>query len=195
MNSNKFIFNDFICVCVITLAVCISGCSKSDSGSSIKSSDEFFEIVINGQKYREVLDPGNFSGFDNQTTCDGKRGYELNIWDGNLNNKYDVNTDIIHYKNEVDFKNAKTGNFIFSTGSSTCNFSFYCTISDNSIQNKQASLMSGATHSVTSIKLISTSNGKKEYLISGNFSASYKNSANSTITVSGAYQKSIEVLQ
>lgn len=195
MNSNKFIFNDFICVCVITLAVCISGCSKSDSGSSSKSSNEFFEIVINGQKYREDIYPGIYAGFDNQKTCDGKRGFELNMWDGSLNSRYDVNTDIMHYQTEADFKNVKTGSFIFTAGSSTCNFSLYCSLYDYSLQNRETTLLSGAKHDVTSITLISTSTGRKQYLIAGNFSASYKNSANSTITVSGAYKKSIEVLQ
>jgi hypothetical protein len=40
-----------------------------------------------------------------------------------------------------------------------------------------------------------TTNSRKEYLISGNFSGSFKNSSNATIAISGSYKKSIEVLQ
>jgi hypothetical protein len=47
---------------------------------------------------------------------------------------------------------------------------------------------------VTSITTVSSSTSKKEVLVEGTYSGTYRNTANSNIVVTGKYKKIIEVL-
>ena len=184
----------------IFFIVSLFGCKTDDSispNNTSSSANEFLEITLSSKKYR--LDfPSQFvglSGFDNQNLCDNKKGFLLNVIDKNLDSRFEINSDLLHYKNYVDLSKAVPGSYQLSaSGISNCNFTFTLSVDDNSSSPSNTSLIN-PMHQVTSIKQIQNSASSFQYLISGKFSGNYKNSSGAMIPVVGSYQKIIEVLK
>jgi hypothetical protein len=182
-----------LCVLLVTLG----SCKKEETKTTNSNHTEFFEITIDGQTFKETFTFLNLSGFES-TTCDNKPGFLNTIHDPDLNSRFSINTDISHYKNEIDFDTKGVGNYVLNGGPNPfglCHLTFYLQLSDKSHSNENTTLQPGGVHTLTSIETISTSSGKKDVLLEGTFSGVYKNSSNSNISVSGRYKKIVEVLK
>jgi len=169
-----------------------TACKKPDN-----TNNGLFEVTINGQKFTNSWPPGfvDLSGFSS-ITCDDKPGYFINIFDSDLNSRFEINTDLQHYHNNVNFGTGATGTFgLTDEGSpSYCHFTLYFALKDKSLSNQRTTLQPGGNHIVTSIKTLSNSSGRKEVLVEGTFQGTFKNSSNTNISVSGNYKKIIEIL-
>lgn len=184
----------------IFLFVSLFGCKTEDSispNNTSSSAKEFLEITLSNKKFR--LDfPSQFvglSGFDNQNLCDNKKGFLLNVVDKNLDSRFEISSDLLHYRNYVDLSKAVPGSYQLSaSGISNCNFTFTLSVDDNSLSPSNTSLIN-PMHQVTSIKQVQNSTSSYQYLISGKFSGNYKNNNGAMIPVVGSYQKIIEVLK
>jgi len=178
-----------------------TACKKSGTPIPGNTTNEFFEVSINGQKFTNSWPPGfiNLSGFTS-ITCDNKPGYLINILDSDLNSRYQINTDLQHYHNNVNFGTGTTGNFGLTDGPllpgspSYCHFTLYFALKDKTLSNQRTTLQPGGNHIVNSIKTLSNSSGRKEVLVEGTFQGTFKNSSNTNISVSGNYKKIIEIL-
>lgn len=182
---------------IVALLFTLNSCKKS-SPTTKTSKTEYFEITIDGKSYKETFPAGivQLSGFD-RNTCDNKPGFLNTIYDPSLNSRFSINSDIQHYRNEVDFDSKGVGNYELNgdTPLGLCHLTLYLSLEDKSLSNENTTLQSGATHTVKSINTISTSTGSKQVFIEGEFSGVYRNSANSNIPVSGKYGKIVEVLK
>ena len=124
-----------------------------------------------------------------------QKGFLLNVLDKNLDSRFEINSDLLHYKNYIDLSKAVPGSYQLSaSGISNCNFTFTLSVDDNSLTPSNTSLIN-PMHQVTSIKQVQNAASSYQYLISGKFSGSYKNSTGALIPVIGSYQKIIEVLK
>lgn len=176
-----------------------TACKKSSTPVPGNTNNEFFEVTINGQKFTNSWPPGfvDLSGFT-KNTCDNKPGYLINILDSDLNSRFQINTDLQHYQNNVNFETGATGTYgltdLFPGSPGLCHFTLYFALKDKSLSNQRTTLLSGGNHIVTSIKAISNSSGRKEVLVGGTFQGTFKNSSNTNISVSGNYKKIIEIL-
>lgn len=178
-----------------------TACKKSSTPVPDNTNNQLFEVTINGQKFTNSWPSGfvNLSGFSSNT-CDNKPGYFINILDSDLNSRFQINTDLQHYHNNVNFGTGSTGAFgltdLFPMPGSPglCHFTLYFALKDKSLSNQRTTLLNGGNHTVTSIKTISNSSGRKEVLVEGTFQGTFKNSSNTNISVSGNYKKIIEIL-
>ncbi len=183
---------------IVILLILLGSCEKNKTNTSTTGgTSQLFEITINGQTFNETF-PSDFvdlSGF-NTTTCENKPGYLINLYDPDLNSQYSIDTDLQYYYNEVNFKTKGTGSYSLTSSSSMslCNFSFNLKLYDKAQTNDNTTLLPGGVHTVISITTVSSSASRKEVLVEGTFSGTYKNTANSNIVVTGKYKKIIEVL-
>jgi hypothetical protein len=189
----KILLNSLIGIIVLS----IGSCKKDSTNTPTGGTSQLFEITINGQTFNETFPPDlvDLSGF-NTTTCDNKPGYMINLYDPELNSQYSINSDLQYYHNEVNFKTKGTGSYSLTDGSSfnSCHFSFKLRLYDKSQVNDNTTLLPGGVHTVTSITTVSSSTSKKDVLVEGTYSGTYRNTANSNIVVTGKYKKIIEVL-
>jgi len=178
-----------------------TACKKSSTPIPDNTNNGLFEVTINGQKFTNSWPPGfvDLSGFSS-TTCDNKPGYFINILDSDLNSRFQINTDLQHYHNNVNFGTGAIGTFGLTNGPPPpgslgyCHFTLYFALKDKSLSNQSTTLLTGGNHTVTSIKTLSNSSGRKEVLVEGTFQGTFKNSSNTNISVSGNYKKIIEIL-
>jgi hypothetical protein len=185
-----------ILILLITHISCKKGSTSTPSSNT--TTTESIEVTINGQTFSNTFPSSvvNLSGF-HSTSCDNKPGYLNSIYDDDLNTQYSVITYIQHYKNATDFDSKSIGDYTFDGGpnpANFCHFTFYLRLSDKSQTNNNTTLLSGGKHTVTSVKTISNSNGKRQVLVEGSFSGTFKNSINTNIPVSGKYKKIVEIV-
>ncbi len=186
----------FLLIFVLTVFSC-----KKDSVDSSSGSSGFLKITINGKVYENSIDVNGFIvhvGFDNQTLCDNKLGFQENIMDLPLDSRFDVNTDILFYRSNADFKNSKPGTYTISNYGidlfkTYCNLNFNISLRDNNATGNKSTTFVTGTHTVSTITFLNTKSNYSEYLVGGQFTASFKNSDNVTIPVTGSYQKVIQV--
>lgn len=187
-------------ICLCFLALTLFSCQK-DSISPGSGASGFLKITINSKNYVNTFDENGFvahAGFDNQALCDNKKGFLENITDQPLDSRFTTNTDILFYRNNTDFKNSKPATYTISEYGidlykTYCNLNFNISLQDNnSSGNKSTTFVSG-THAVTAITFLNTKSNYSEYLVGGQFTASFKNSDNVTIPLTGSYQKIIQV--
>jgi hypothetical protein len=190
--SSCFGHSFFVIITVIFLA----GCKSSDPDVSATEND-YLKVTIQGSNFQNKGTFASGGGFDNQSLCDNKIGFYANVFDLTLNSRFSINTDIFHYRNNNDFKSSKAGNYAVSQGPSiysrSCNLTFSVSLEDYSNNfNKTTQLVSGS-NSVTKIIQVSSSTSSTKYQVTGTFTASFKNSANEIIPVTGSYQTKVTV--
>lgn len=179
---------------VIITVFFFEGCKSSDPDVTTADND-FLKVTIQGSNFQSKASYGSGSGFDNQSLCDNKIGFYANVFDITLNSRFQINTDIFHYRNNNDFKNSASGNYAVSQGpiSRSCNLTFSVSLEDYSNNfNKTTQLVSGSNN-VTKIIKVSSSTGSTKYQVAGTFIASFKNSANEIIPITGSYQTTVNV--
>jgi hypothetical protein len=174
----------------------MTSCSKSTPTTpSSATSKQFLEITVDSKVYKYDLQGVLMAGYLD-VLCDSKKGFLNNIYDGDLDNRFTINTDLFHYTFDVDFKNVSPGNYTLvdvDYFKDYCNYTFSLNLKDKSLSNYRTTLLAGGKHNISSVNFLGSASGNNEYLIAGNFTASYKNSANATIPVSGSYQKIVSV--
>lgn len=187
----------FLLIFVLTVFSC-----KKDSVDSSSGSSGFLKISINGKVYENTFDKNGLVahlGFDNQKLCDQKLGFLENISDPNLDSRFSINTDILFYRSNADFKNSKPGTYTISNYGidlfkTYCNLNFNISLKDNNATGNNSTTFVTGTHAVTTISFLNTNSSYSEYLVGGQFTASFKNNDNVTIPVTGSYQKIIQVI-
>ena len=188
----KNILNLFI---LTFLAINANSCKDKEGAPSDEERTEMLEITINGTTFTNEIYPG-FNGF-NSSTCDEKRAFFVNLTDPDLNSQFTINTDLQHYVNETDFDSVGTGDYSMTDDyldDDYCHFTLYLSLDDNS-QNNETKLEPGSVHKIISLSTVDSDENRKEVLVVGSFSGTYKNSVNSDIVVSGNYKKIIEILK
>ncbi len=197
---NRKLFNMKRVICLCFLALTLVSCQK-DSISPGSGTSGFLKITINSKNYENTFDENGFVahvGFDNQTLCDKKMGFLENITDQPLDSRFTANTDILFYRNNTDFKNSKPGTYTISKYGvdlykTYCNLNFNISLEDNNSSGNKSTAFVTGTHAVTAITFLNTKSNYSEYLVAGQFTASFKNSENVTIPLTGSYQKIIQV--
>jgi hypothetical protein len=173
----------------------ITGCKKSEDSVTPMTSGDFLNVKINGTEFKNsIMSTG--SGFDNQDLCDNKKGFFMNLFDKPLSSRFTINTDIIHYRSNNDFKNSVAKQYTIGKdnySSPNCNLAFFISLEDYSTQGKITTEILNGTHVISKIKQISSTSGSTKYQISGTFSADFRNSSKVVIPVTGSYQTSITV--
>jgi hypothetical protein len=171
------------------------GCKKSEDSVTPVSSSDFLNVKINGTEFKNSF-MSSGSGFDNQDLCDNKKGFNANVFDKPLNSRFTINTDIIHYRSNNDFKNVVAKQYSigkYNISSPNCNLAFFISLEDFSSPGNVTTEFSNGTHVISKISQISTTSSSTKYQISGTFSADFKNSSREVIPVLGSYQTTITV--
>ncbi len=175
-------------------------CKKSTTPTPT-TPKEFLEVTIDGQKLRQDKDFGINVGTQvgQAQLCDGKTGvgaFHTTV----ANSRFDLSASLVHFRNQTDFVNSKSGDFqltddwIYSNmmGTKICNLALELKLQDNS---GVSSVVSNKKHTVTSITKHFEDNTKVQYIIEGTFSGNYKNTSNVTYPLSGSYRVLIEVVK
>lgn len=175
------------------------GSCKKDSNDI--SSENFVEISVNGQTYRQIANPNvGFSG--DESVCDAKPHFLRSLSDFEVSSFIFISY-IKHYENNVDFKSIKTGTYhITDIDNSSdpwaargCNFDLDLRFKDKKLSNTSTTLQTGGIHNVTSIKEVESSSTEVGYSVSGTFSCSFKNSQSQIVPVTGKYQTTLYALK
>ena len=185
----------FFVAILFYMTSCSKSTPKTPTTPSSTTSKQFLEITLDSKVYKYDLQGVVMAGYLD-VLCDNKKGFLNNIYDGDLDNRFTINTDLFHYTIDADFKDVSPGNYTLvdvDYFKDYCNCTFSLNLEDNSLSNYRTTLLAGGKHNISSVKFLGSASGNNEYLIAGNFTASYKNSANATIPVSGSYQKIVSV--
>jgi hypothetical protein len=183
-------------ISIITIFALVTGCSSNSDTPSISNTD-YMEISMNGKSYKEDIVYGG-TGMGGQTGCVTKpffRQLLSHFEDSSLS----FDSSLFHLENDADFKNSIPGVYSVKqedyTSTSTCNLDLELSLEDKTQSIKTTRLITGGNNKITSIKKgNSTSTATEyEYIITGNFTASFKNNSNAIIPVSGKYQITIFV--
>ncbi len=193
LNTLKLLF--------LLLIILITSCKKDENTSSVPSHNEYLEVTIDGQKLRQDKPIGINVGTQvgQSQLCDGNPGvgaFHTTV----ENSKFELSASLVHFRNQSDFVNSKTGDYqltddwIYSNmlGTKICNLALEIQLRDNS---NKSSVVSNSKHSVTSITKHFEDNSNVQYLVEGTFSGNYRNSSNLTYPVSGNYQVLIETVK
>ncbi len=185
---------------IFTMILVLVSCKKSTTPTP-STPKEFLEVTIDGQKIRQEKDFGiNVgTGLGGLNLCDGKTGF-LAYHTTATNSRFDLNANLIHYRNQSDFVNSKAGSFQITddyyisvfNGVKICNLGLEVKLEDNSGISK---VISNQKHTVTSITKHSENNTYVQYIVEGTFSGNYRNTSNATYPVSGSYRVLIEVVK
>jgi hypothetical protein len=192
-NLTAFLAYSFLIIITVFFFI---GCKSSDPDGSASEND-YLKVTIQGSNFQNNGTFASGGGFDNQSLCDNKIGFYANVFDLTLNSRFSINTDIFHYRNNIDFKSSKVGNHALSQGPSiysrSCNLTFSVSLQDYSIPYDKTTQLVSGTNNVTKILQVSSSTSSTKYQVTGTFTASFKNSANEIIPVSGSYQTKVTV--
>ena len=103
---------------------------------------------------------------------------------------------ILYFENDSDFKNSKSGKYeIIEDLSTFCNLNLVVSFEDKIQSQSYFQLMSGGINTITSIKKGKSTSTKVDYIISGNFSSSFKNRSNTIKIINGKYQITVPILK
>jgi hypothetical protein len=175
-------------ICLISLS--LYSCNKD-------SDEDYLEIVINGQNYSVEFSRGIIIGSYDQDGCEPVPYFISNL-PVIENSKIDFSADFKHYQNDEDLRNSGTGNYQITDGvdrSTSCNFCLQVVLEDKSQSDSYTILQEGATHTVTNIKQYKSTSTSVLYTIQGQFTCSFKNSADAITSMSGRYQITVEALE
>lgn len=181
-------------ISIITVFALVTGCS-SNSDSPSTSNTDYLEITIDGKSYKQDIYHGG-TGSSGQSGCVNKPHF-LQFLGQIENSAFFFGSNILHLENDVDFKNSVVGAYATKqeniTNSSACNLDLVISFEDKTQSVKTTQLITGGKNTITSIKKGKSTDTEYEFIIIGNFSASFKNKANVIIPVSGKYQITIVV--
>jgi hypothetical protein len=181
-------------ISIITVFALVTGCSSNSDSQSTSNSD-YLEITIDGKSFKQEIYHGG-TGSSGQSGCVNKPHF-LQFLGQIETSAFFFDSNILHLENDVDFKNSVVGAYATKqeniTNSSACNLDLVISFEDKTQSVKTTQLITGGNNTIASIKKGKSTDTEYEYIIIGNFSASFKNKSNVIIPVSGKYQITIVV--
>lgn len=171
-----------------------------DKDSNDIPTEDFIEITVHGQTYRDVANVG--PGFSGQGGCDNKSYLTTLLGQIDVPTLF-LNVYIKHYGNDMDFKASKPSEYditaiagydvsVLVTG---CNLGLGISYSDKQQSAVETVLQPGSHHNVTAIKEIESTSVHTGYSVSGTFSCSFKNNQGQIIPLTGKYRTKIYALK
>lgn len=194
----------------ISVALFLAGCSSNNSDTNSEA-DLFLKINVNGTEFNK---PGLWgTGFGGMKNCLNNGTLFLQYVGQIENSNLFIDCSFVHFENVVDFSNPQK-NIVTNTRITDTNSLYYLTtegINSASIcdKNNDFSIVfedkvskkyldfkpnSTRTHTITKVVQVSDDAEAKQYIIEGNFNATFLNGT-SAIPVSGNYRIKIDVLK
>lgn len=175
----------------IILVGLLFACSKEKEGST----QDYIEIVINGETYKNEIFGG--SGFANGNGCFANKPHYLGLLGEFETPAFRFVSYISYLQQEDDFVKTVAGSYNIQTGmESICNLNLSIQYDDKLLTNNTTVLQGSRTHQVTSIiKKGAVNFSLVEYQVKGNFSCSFRNAAGITVPITGNYQCTITVMK
>lgn len=170
--------------------LCLSACKKQDSGPN-----DYLEVQIGGKTYRnDIYSAG--TGFSNQDGCTSDPHF-LGYLSEFVTSTFEFDGYISYLEEDSNFKNSTAGSYGVQSQSSNaiCHLNLALYFADKTQANSITTLLNSGVNQVTSITKVGTTSTGVRYRIRGNFSCSFRNSAGTSIPVSGSYQYTVEVYQ
>lgn len=181
----------------------LTGCSSSSSGSD---DNLYFNITVDGVQYNE---PGLWgTGYSGQDNC-AQNGILFSQFVGQVENaSIFIDCDFFHYENVVDFENTQK-NILANATVTDINSLYgimegvYCDSNnelslnfEDKVNNVYLKFKPNTpkTHTITSLTYVSEDAEAKQYIIEGNFSATFLK-GNNDVPVSGNYRVKVDVLK
>jgi hypothetical protein len=182
---------------ILMISISFMACSKPDAVDNAYG--YFLDAYINNVKYTT----SSVASFvqPNQSGCVANKTYTLtNLGQINVDS-YFLDVYLKHYSKNIDFATIKPGaHKIYDGGQllspTSCNCDLIIGLVDNSIPSIYNNTILQSTNIVNNITAITKKDSTAAtytYLISGNFSCSFKNTNNLTIPVVGNYTIPIKV--
>lgn len=179
-----------VCLCISILTLFLSGCSSDADSPCV----DFIEILINGKSYKNNIYHGG-TGFSGLTGCEDKSLHAAYL-SSFEDSSFAFVSYILYFENDSDFKNSKSGKYeIIEDLSTFCNLNLVVSFEDKIQSQSYFQLMSGGINTITSIKKGKSTSTKVDYIISGNFSSSFKNRSNTIKIINGKYQITVPILK
>jgi hypothetical protein len=185
----------------------LTGCSSDDSDTSNGSNNLFLKINISGTEYNST---GLFAtGYGGEENCDSNGDLFLQLVGQVENSEIFVDCSFVHYENTIDF-NDDVKNDIqvtrltdtndlweLGTGDNACSKTndFSIVFEDKQTQDYlKLKQNTTATHTITRADLVSEDTQGEQYIIEGNFTATFLNGS-TDVPVNGSYRTKIDVLK
>ncbi len=179
----------------------IQSCKKS---SSTGSGNNFIQISLNGQTYKETMGDIGGTGFSGQVSCTNKPGF-LQFGGMIETSQLEFEAYLYHNEDETDFAAASSSSVRlvdsrdhFYSFNGACNRHLDLNISflDKLLNDESCSVeTTGRTHTVESVTLVETTSTEKVYVLKGSFACTIRNSANVLTPLTGTYQIGIRTLR
>lgn len=189
------------------LVILLFSCNSDDSGNSSNSDDLFLKINVSNTEYNTS---GLFAtGYSGEENCDNNGDLFLQYVGQIENSELFIDCSFVHFENTIDFnddnKNIITNTRVtdindlweLNTGVDACSLNNdFSIIYENKLTNEFLELKNEAikTHNITRLEFVSEDSQGEQYIIEGNFSATF-NDDSVDIPVNGSYRTKIDVLK
>ena len=176
------------------LAISILSCGGDDDGSSDNLLSSW-QLTVDGQTYAESSPiPIYAGGFGPLDDCNGDLAFEQFFPEIDTATRF-YSADISHYYLTSDFNSVSVGSYPIKGDylDNDCNLTLSVVLSD--FGNNITSSISNATHNVTRISQISSTNNETLWSVEGNFSATYSADGLESVSVTGSYRNIIATYQ
>ena len=190
------------------LSIIVIGCS---SDSNKNSDNLFLKLNVNGTEFNETSLWG--TGFGGADNCSNNGDLFLQFVGQVENSTTSIECNFVHFENLIDFSNTQK-NIITSTRITDTNSLYYLTtegfyassvcdknndfsiVFEDKVSNKYLDLKPNApkNHAITKVEQVSENAEAKQYIIEGNFNATFLKGT-TDIPINGNYRIKIEVLK